>query len=322
MGLPTLTVVVPNYNHAKLLPVSLSALCNQSVPALEIIVVDDASTDHSVEVIRSFAQKHPFLRLHRNEQNRGVNYNLNLGLKEAKGDFIFFPAADDEVMPGLFEKSMRLLAEHPQAGLSCAIAEWRETFSGLTWHMGAAMAERPSFFSPDEMVRLGQRRKLYIVASNCFMRTDMLREAGGFIPELRWHSDWFANYVIGFRRGICFVPEVLSVANLLEGSFFQSRKKLEHEQVLLKLLELLNSEKCADVRPRLRDAGELALFGKPMMELLRNRPECRHFINATLRRKIFRRRAELWAKKYFPAGLSRLLLKIFYQKSPPKPAAN
>src|SRR5882762_8012778 len=115
MARPTLSVIVPNYNHAQYLPVCLPAILNQSVPALEVIVVDDASTDNSVEVLKAFAQKYSSLRFYRNDQNRGVNYNLNFGLSVAKGDFVFFPGADDEVMPGLFEKSLTLLQQYPKA---------------------------------------------------------------------------------------------------------------------------------------------------------------------------------------------------------------
>jgi glycosyltransferase involved in cell wall biosynthesis len=65
--LPTLSVVVPNYNHGKYLEFSLPALLRQSVQPLEIIVLDDVSTDNSVEVIRRFAAQSPLIRLVQNE---------------------------------------------------------------------------------------------------------------------------------------------------------------------------------------------------------------------------------------------------------------
>jgi hypothetical protein len=146
------------------------------------------------------------------------------------------------------------------------------------------------------------------------MRTDALRAAGSFIPELRWHADWFATYVSGFRTGVCFIPEVLSVANLLPGSFFQSgSRKREHRQVLLHLLKHLTSEPYADVLPRIRDAGELALFAMPMLRLLSSRAEYRRFINGPLLRKTFRRSAELQAKRFLPAWLKRWCLNRFYR---------
>src|SRR6266446_3649184 len=114
-SLPTLSVVVPNYNHAKYLEVSLSAILRQSLKPLEIIVLDDASTDNSVEVIRRFAAQNPLVRLVQNEKNLTVVPNLNKGVDLARGEYVYIAAADDEVLPGLFEHSMALLGKYPQA---------------------------------------------------------------------------------------------------------------------------------------------------------------------------------------------------------------
>jgi glycosyltransferase involved in cell wall biosynthesis len=312
--LPSLSVVVPNYNHAKYLPSCLAAILGQSVTPLEVIVLDDASTDNSVEVIQRFAVEHPMVRLVKNERNLGVMPNINKGVEMSRGEYIYVASADDEIVPGLFEKSLRLLAQHPQAAFCCAVTEWKEVASGLTWHMAAGMSDRPCFFSPDEMVELGKRGRLFIVTSSCVQKREPLLEAGIFPPELRWHADWFAMYVTGFRHGICFVPEVLSTANILPGSFYQSgHKKGEHEQVLINLLDHLNSDKYADVAPRIRESGALAMFSMPLLRLMVRHREYRCFINLTLLRKTLRRSAELTAKKYFPVWLARWCLNRFYQ---------
>lgn len=74
---PTLCVLMPNYNHARFLPESLEAILAQSYPPLEVIVLDDASTDNSVEVIESFLRRDPRVRLVRNERNVGVERSVN-----------------------------------------------------------------------------------------------------------------------------------------------------------------------------------------------------------------------------------------------------
>src|SRR6267378_1457403 len=109
MDLPSLSVVVPNYNHARYLPTCLKAILAQSVTPIELIVVDDASTDNSIEVIKQFVTQNPLVRLVQNEKNMGVALTQNRGLTLARGEYIFMQAADDEVLPGLFEKSLRLL---------------------------------------------------------------------------------------------------------------------------------------------------------------------------------------------------------------------
>jgi len=69
-NLPGISVVVPNYNHAQYLPRCLKALCEQSVLPLEVLIIDDCSKDNSVEVAEEWVRKYPFVRLHRNEQNK------------------------------------------------------------------------------------------------------------------------------------------------------------------------------------------------------------------------------------------------------------
>src|SRR5215471_18121754 len=146
-ALPSLSVVVPNYNHAKFLPTCLTAILRQSSKPLEILVLDDASTDNSLEVIRQFAAEHPLIRLVQNEKNLGVMPNLNKGVELSRGEYVYIASADDEVVPGLFEKSLRLLAEHPEAAYCCAMAEWRETFSDLSWQMGTKMPAEAGYLS-------------------------------------------------------------------------------------------------------------------------------------------------------------------------------
>jgi len=313
LSLPSLSVVVPNHNHAPHLETCLSAILRQSVRPLEVIVLDDASTDNSVEVIRRIAAQHPVVRLVQNEKNLGVMPNINKGIELSRGEYVYVASADDEIVPGLFEKSLRLLAQHPQAAFCCAITEWREVASGLTWHMAAGMSDKPCFLSPDGMVRLGKKGRLFIVTSSCVQKRGPLLKAGMFPPELRWHADWFAMYATGFRDGICFVPEILSTANILPGSFYQSgHKRNQHEQVLLNLLKLLSSEPFADVAPRIRESGALCMFAVPLLRLMLKRTEYRHFITPIFVWRTLRRSAELQAKKYFPAWLARWCLKRFY----------
>ena len=85
------------YNHAQYLPGCLNSLLQQSVQLLEIIVIDDASTDNSVAIIEEFAAKHPVIRVVKNERNRGVVHNMNEGWKQALGEYIYYAAADDLV---------------------------------------------------------------------------------------------------------------------------------------------------------------------------------------------------------------------------------
>src|SRR5262245_31118099 len=91
----SISVVLPNYNHARFLPRSLTCLLRQTRPADEVIVIDDGSTDDSLAVIGEFARREPRVRVLRNEKNSGVVATLNRGLAEARGELVFLASSDD-----------------------------------------------------------------------------------------------------------------------------------------------------------------------------------------------------------------------------------
>jgi len=137
----TLTVVLPNYNHARLIPRALEALFAQDPPPDEIIVVDDGSADDSLNVVAAFAKDHPSLRVLANPTNMGAIATLARGLAAARGRYVYFAAADDWVVPGFFATAIAMLEAHPRAGLFCGEARLVDGGSGRT--LGVRPPVRP-----------------------------------------------------------------------------------------------------------------------------------------------------------------------------------
>src|SRR6266852_1304000 len=115
-----LSVILTSYNYARYLPAALQALAGQTRPADELIVIDDGSTDDSVAIINSCLDRFAEPRLVQNPRNLGTVANLNRGLELARGEVVYFAAADDVTYPALFERGMALLEEHPRAALFSA----------------------------------------------------------------------------------------------------------------------------------------------------------------------------------------------------------
>jgi glycosyltransferase involved in cell wall biosynthesis len=315
MNDPRISVIIPNFNHSQLLPRCLEALLHQSIPPGEIVVVDDASTDNSLEVLSSFAQTHPNIRVYSNARNLGVVPTMNRGLELARCDYVFFSAADDEVRPGLFEHALRMFRAHPEAGVCSGICEWRCASSGLTWHIGAGMPNRPCYLSPAELTALSRRGRLAISAPSAVFKKSALTEAGAWIPELRWFCDFFGVYVVGFRHGACHVPEVLANFNLNPTSYYNTaRSTAERREVMERLVQFLESDKYADVAPRIRESGHLGTFGWPMLQVLARRKKHWNFLTVAFLGQVMRRCAEVLARRFFPNWLARFFLKAFYNR--------
>lgn len=110
---PLVSVVMPTYNRADLLPRSIESILNQDYKNFEFIIVDDGSSDNSLEVIQSYQQKDNRIKLLKNETNRGISFSRNRGTDEAKGKYVAIMDSDDFSEPQRLSKSVDYLEAHP-----------------------------------------------------------------------------------------------------------------------------------------------------------------------------------------------------------------
>lgn len=111
---PTLvSVIVSAYNAEETLEMSLKSLLNQTHQALEIIVIDDSSTDATLKIAKRIAKEHPQIQIIENEKNSGTYRSRNAGIKLAKGDFITTHDSDDWAHPQKIEMHLKEHAHLP-----------------------------------------------------------------------------------------------------------------------------------------------------------------------------------------------------------------
>lgn len=215
-----LSVVMPNYNHGRYIAVALEAIVSQSFKPSEVIVCDDGSTDDSVEIIRGFADRYNFVRLIKNDTNLGAFAAHNKLMSLACGDYLYSAAADDRILPGFFEKSMRLLTRYPQAGICSAMSmvideEGRK--NGLV--LNPVVSARPAFFSPDKVRAIFSKQGSWIYGVTTILRLDYVRANGGYRPELYSFSDGFIEELLALKYGACFIPEPLTCWRRLNSGY-------------------------------------------------------------------------------------------------------
>jgi glycosyltransferase involved in cell wall biosynthesis len=263
-GLPPYSVVIPNFNHARYLEAALAAHLGQTVPPLEIIVVDDASSDASVAIVERLVAEHSCLRLIRLATNSGVNAAINRGLREARGAYVKISAADDVVAADLAARSLEILARYPTAGLCSCDAAVLVGESGTIQPFPQFVSDRPCLLLPGDIVRLVRHNLIGFSSNTVLYRRDALLAAGGFIEELGWLADSFANYVLAFRHGACYVPEVLGWFRLLPDSYSAraARDTQAHREALYRILDLLQTPAFQDVAPAFR-ASTIVAFMTP-----------------------------------------------------------
>ena len=114
---PLVSVVIPCYNSARYLSETIESVLAQTYPKVEIIVVDDGSSDATPEIAKSYPVRYIY------QENRGISAARNTGALQSRGEYIQFLDHDDRLLPTALELGVALLEEHPEC--SMAVGEHR-----------------------------------------------------------------------------------------------------------------------------------------------------------------------------------------------------
>lgn len=223
----TISIILPNYNHGKELHTSLLAAATQNVAADEIVVVDDASTDSSVEIIEQFAARFPAIRLLRNTERGGVAKAVSRGLEAARGDYVVMASADEKMRPIMIESLSVAARAFPTAKMiTSTYTQWWPERDEIREHgpdseLGPWFLTSPktTFISPQNLHALLRRSFVWLGVNTAMFSRSALVEVGGYDPALRWHGDWFLSYAIAFKYGVVVVPRSLALFREAGGSY-------------------------------------------------------------------------------------------------------
>ena len=114
---PRVTVVIPHFNYGRYLPTAVASALSQPSVDVDVIIVDDASTDGSAAVARRLAEDDPRVTLIEHATNLRHIASYNDGLAAASGDYVVLLSADDALAPGSLARSTALMEAHPAVGL-------------------------------------------------------------------------------------------------------------------------------------------------------------------------------------------------------------
>ena len=107
------SIVMPNYNSEKYIEATINSVLNQTYQNWELILVDDCSTDNSLEIVRSFDDDR--IRILQNEVNSGAAVSRNYALREAQGKWVAFLDSDDLWEPTKLEEQLEFMVENNYA---------------------------------------------------------------------------------------------------------------------------------------------------------------------------------------------------------------
>ena len=114
---PLLSVLMPVFNSERFVAEAIESILNQSFKDFEFLILDDASTDKSIEIVKDFEKKDPRIKVFQNEKNLGVVESRNKLINLSKGKYIAWLDSDDIALENRFEEEIRFLEEHPEIGM-------------------------------------------------------------------------------------------------------------------------------------------------------------------------------------------------------------
>ena len=220
-----LSVVLSSFNYASVLGQALDSIFAQSYPPDEFIIIDDASTDKSADIINTYAERHSFIRFVQNSVNQGILPVINHGLKLSRCEYIGYTSADDIILPDYFQESVALLDRFPRAAFCTALAFVIDKKGRKKGLYPSPIASRTTgYISPSEAQKLMWRYGFWFVGNATVFRRDALQQAGGFASELGPLSDSFVTQVLALEKGFCFIPKPMAAIRVQENSYSRSTR--------------------------------------------------------------------------------------------------
>jgi glycosyltransferase involved in cell wall biosynthesis len=178
--LTTVSVIIPAYNQAQYLAAAIESALAQTYGDLEIIVVDDGSTDQTPTIAQQFGGAIHYLR----QENRGLSRARNRGLEAAQGQFAAFLDSDDLWHPSYLDQVVAALKSSPRA--VGAFAGWQYVDAKGTLLPQAIIP----FGAKSSQLEQDLPWRCAVVPSGIVVRRQLVQECGGFDPQLSACEDW------------------------------------------------------------------------------------------------------------------------------------
>ncbi len=197
---PSVTMLIPTFDRAELLGEAIDSLLAQDHPRLEVLVLDDGSTDRTPELLADYARACPDRFRWTRHENVGQARTLNRGFELAEGELVGFLSSDDVLLPGAVSKLAAAFAAEPEVVV--AYSAW-EYVDAVGQRLDRVM---PVEFSVEHAIASSDP----VIGPGALVRREAIARVGGWDPEIRYSADfefWLRVAAVGpFRR----VPEVLA----------------------------------------------------------------------------------------------------------------
>lgn len=211
------SILMSVYNGERFVRQAVESLLAQTYRDFELLIVDDASTDGTHEILEELTEHDRRIRILTNSNNLGLTKSLNVALRQAQGDLIARMDADDIALPTRLEKQIAFLEGHPDIDVVGTAYEWID-------EDGHAIG-RPNVITDPNDIHRTLPRTNPLLHSSVVMRRPALDRASGYDESYRRAQDYDLWLRLSRTSRMANLPEILMQKRLLSGMIsFQSER--------------------------------------------------------------------------------------------------
>lgn len=250
----TVTAIVPNYNHGKYLSKRLESVLNQTYPLIDIIVLDDCSTDDSRDIIKSYAAKHPsrIRAIFSSENSGNVFHQWQKGHSQATGDIVWICESDDFCEPTFVERAIRAFRD-PSVMLSFGRVQYANSDGDFVQGLDGYREEGEPGIWDEKTVRpafewfrksFGVKNVIPNVGGSLWRRHDIHNDIWKQASEFKVMGDWFLYSAVAGGGQIAYEPTAVSYFRIHENntSGRKAQRTVEYYREYSRLMALLKSK--------------------------------------------------------------------------------
>jgi glycosyltransferase involved in cell wall biosynthesis len=199
---PKVSIVTPSYNQGQYLEETIKSVLNQNYPNLEYIIIDGGSSDNSVDIIKKYAAKHPFIQWV-SEKDRGQSHAINKGFKKSTGNIVAWLNSDDVYESNAIFNQVDMLINNPDVMLVYGDAIIEDEVTGIKEKFKSA--------EPFDYYRLIHVNHM-IMQPTTFWRRELFDKIGHLDESLNFTMDWEFWIRTGKNHKILYNPITIARA--------------------------------------------------------------------------------------------------------------
>lgn len=239
-NLPLISVICPVYNAEKYIDNMLDSVLSQDYKNIELVIVDDVSTDKTFEKILSRAQKDSRINLIENDENTGPGPAKNKAIKASNGDFICFIDGDDWIEQGMFSSMINKQAENDSDVVVVGyFQDYLDENNKLKYSVTVLPPEIKNNCSTAEVFALLDAQKIFSFCWTKMFRASIIRDNNIKFPPLMHSEDFFFNiYILPYIKSTADVQkafyhyikpqhQTLTTGDYIDGFYELSNKRYE-----------------------------------------------------------------------------------------------